>query len=342
MTICFVCDAWETLSPKSNSTLRMIHEAVRREHSVAILYPKNFTIRNNVVYGFIERIVPFEKFPTTIDAFHQKVQFKEQMLPLLGFDAIVLRADPPVNPTVLNFLDSVSQEVFVMNSVEGVRKGNNKLYTSTFHDPDNLFLPVTYVSKNKNYLKQMIMESPSEKMILKPLGGFGGSGVIVVEKSASASINSLLDFYIGSGAQKQYVILQEFVPGAEEGDVRILLLNGEPIGAMRRVPADDDIRSNVHAGGSAVKHTPTAKELEICKKIGPRLIKDGLYFVGIDIIGEKLIEVNVLSPGGIVNINRLNKTKLQERILDFIEYMAHDKNTTIQHRMACKEEVRNA
>lgn len=342
MHICFIIDSWEGINPKSDSTLRMIHEALRREHSVGILYPKNLTVRNNVVYGFIDMFQPYERFPTSFDTFHQKAKFKEQMLPLLGFDAIVLRADPPINPTTLNFLDSVSQDVFVMNSVEGVRKANNKLYTSTFHDPDNAFLPVTYVSKNKSYLRQVIQESGSDKMILKPLGGYGGSGVIVLEKRALENINSLLDFYIEGKEQKQYVILQEYVEGAEQGDIRILLLNGEPIGAMRRIPANGDIRSNVHAGGSVVKHIPSKKELEICKKIGPRLVRDGLNLVGIDIIGEKLIEVNVLSPGGIVNINRLNKTKLQSKILDFVEYMSHEKNSAIQHRIACKEAVKNA
>ena len=115
------------------------------------------------------------------------------------------------------------------------------------------------------------------------------------------------------------MILQEYIEGADQGDVRILILNGQPIGAMRRVPGKDDHRSNVTAGGSVQKHTLTKKEKELCKMIGPKLVNDGLYFVGIDVIGGKLVEVNVMSPGGITYINRVYKTRLQEKVIDFLE-----------------------
>ena len=243
---------------------------------------------------------------------------------------------------MLNFLDSITSDILIVNSVEGMRKANNKLYTSTFNDPNNKFLPVTHVSKNKEYLKRVIEESETEKMILKPLAGYGGSGVIVLEKNATFNTNSLLDFYIDGTSGKNYVILQEYIEGADEGDVRVILLNGEPIGAMKRVPAVGDARSNVHAGGTAIKHNLTKEELLICKKIGPSLVADGLYFVGVDIINGKLIEVNVLSPGGIVNINRLNKTKLQKIILDFVADKVGEQEEHISRKLASKEAVRNA
>src|SRR5690606_28942830 len=130
-----------------------------------------------------------------------------------------------------------------------------KLYTAALYDPDNDIIPVTHVSKNKDYLKRMISESEDDRMIMKPLDGMGGSGVIVIEKSATMNVSSLLDFYInGKDGHTNYVILQQFIEGAEEGDVRVLMLNGEPIGAMKRVPAEGDIRSNVHAGGTVQKH----------------------------------------------------------------------------------------
>src|SRR5690606_9109322 len=113
-----------------------------------------------------------------------------------------------------------------------------------------------------------------------------------------------------------------------EGDVRILMLNGEPIGAMRRVPASGDIRSNVHAGGTVLKHVLTPQQKELCKYVGPKLAKDGLYFAGIDVVGSKLLEVNVLSPGGITRINKLNRCKLQKQVIDFIENVV-----TAQHKI---------
>lgn len=187
------------------------------------------------------------------------------------------------------------------------------------------------------------MESESEKMILKPLDGFGGQGVIVMEKSARHNVKSLLDFYINSqGSNGNYVILQDYVDGAEDGDVRILMLNGTPIGAMRRKPASGETRSNIHAGGVAVKHTLTAQEKKLCRFVGPKLVRDGLFFAGIDVINGKLIEVNVLSPGGIMRINSLNRVKLQKKVIDFIENVVNTQEMMIQRKTEFRKVIEDA
>jgi len=254
-----------------------------------------------------------------------------------------MRAEPPLDPLMLNFLDSVKDDVFIINSVRGLREANNKLYTAAFEDPNNEIIPVTHVSKNKNYLIKMIEESSSDKMILKPLDGFGGSGVILIEKSAMGNINSLLDFYIHKkDGTSDYVILQEYIEGADKGDVRILILNGIPIGAMRRIPGEKDHRSNVSAGGTVAKHKLTKQEKLLCQKIGPRLLKDGLYFVGIDVIGGKLVEVNVMSPGGITYINKVYKTKLQEKVVDFMESKVLERNAAFKRKTDLKRMVNEA
>lgn len=342
MHIAFIIDNWENINPQRNTTLRIVHEACSRGHLVGLLYPNNLTIRNNVVYGFFKIIEKQDKVTSNIENFYKKVQLKEQLLPLKGMDAIFVRKDPPIDNTMLNFLDSVANDVFIINDINGMRKANNKAYTTVFNDPNNTFLPITHVSKNKEYLKRVIKDSPSEKMILKPLKGFGGKGVIILEKNATHNVNSLLDFYIGEEEQKNYVIIQEYIEGAEHGDTRVLLLNGEVIGALRRVPSSDDIRSNMHAGGVPQKHILTPQEKAICKKIGPQLVRDGLYYVGIDIINGKLLEVNVLSPGALVSLNKLNKIKLQKKIVDFIEEKVNEREQALAQRIAYREVVKNA
>jgi len=335
---------WEDIkSPENDTSLAIIHECAKRGHGVAICTPANLTIRNSVTNAFCTILNRMEKVPAILKTFYNKSTTREEMLPLAGFDAIFMRAETPLDPLMLNFLDSVKDDVVVINSVQGMREANNKLYTAVFEDPNNEIIPVTHVSKNKDYLIKMIEESSSDKMILKPLNGFGGSGVILIEKTAMGNINSLLDFYINKGdGTSDYVILQEYIEGAEQGDVRILLLNGLPIGAMRRVPGDKDHRSNVSAGGSVQKHKLTKQEKILCEKIGPKLVKDGLFFVGIDVIGGKLVEVNVMSPGGITYINKVYKLKLQEKVVDFLESKILEKNAAFRRMTDLKKKVEQA
>lgn len=348
MNICFIINSWDTMAPETETTIRIMHEACKRKHSVGILYTNNLTIRNNQTYGFMKMIVKTDTISENMTTFYKKVQFKEEMLPLKGFDVVFLRKNPPLDNLLLNFLDSIADDVFIVNNIDGLRKANNKLYTSTFHDPDNEYIPKTYVSKNIDYLKRIVNESTDSKMILKPVDGYGGSGVIIIEKSATQNLNSLLDFYINTDKGKKYVMLQEYIEGADKGDVRVMILNGKVIGAYKRVPSSDDIRSNIHAGGSAEKYVLDKEETIICNKIAKKLKDDGIYFAGIDVINKKLLEVNVQSPGGIVNINKFNKVKLQKNVIDFIEEVVEDKESlvrekshNIKNRETYKNEVNN-
>jgi glutathione synthase len=334
---------WEEIDPENDTSLALIKECVKRGHGVAMCAPSNLTIRDSVTTAFCTVIGRMDKVPSTLKAFYGKATLREEMLPLAGFDVIFMRANPPLDPIMLNFLDSVKDDVFIMNSLQGMREANNKLYTAAFGDAHSNIIPNTHVSKNKDYLVQQIKESKADKMILKPLNGFGGSGVILIEKSAMNNIKSLLDFYITSGdGSSNYVILQDYIEGADQGDVRVLLLNGEPIGAMRRIPGNDDHRSNVSAGGTIAKHSLTKEEKALCKQIGPKLVNDGLYFVGIDVIGGKLVEVNVMSPGGITYINKVYKAKLQEKVIDFVESKVTDKLQAFDRRVRLRKTVDDA
>lgn len=342
MNICFVIDPWETINPEDDSSIRLIHESMLRNHNVGIIYPYNLTIRHNRTYGFVRKIKKQDKISSNIVSFYNKVSFNKQLLPMSGFDVVFIRSNPPLDPIMLNFFDSIKDDTFILNDIDGLRKANNKLYPASFEDPDNKIVPVTFVSKSVDVLKKVINESDKEKMILKPLDGFGGRGVIVIEKRAKQNINSLLDFYISGEVDGNYVIIQEFIEGAEEGDTRVLMLNGEAIGAYKRIPAQDDLRSNIKAGGSAKKHILTKEEKFICKKIGPKLVKDGLYFVGLDIINGKLIEVNVVSPGGITRINRFNRTNIQRKVIDFAEEVIRRKEEAINRKQAFKKLIDEA
>lgn len=342
MNICFIIDPWEEINPQEDSTLRLIHESLIRGHNVGILYPWSLTIRDSNTFGFVRMIKKQDKYSNNFSTFHKKVELNKQLLPISGFDAIFIRTDPPIDQIMLNFLDSIKDHTFIVNDIDGLRKANNKLYPASFEDPKNEIIPVTYVSKSKNYLKEVIKNSPKDKMILKPLDGFGGSGVIVLERDATQNINSLLDFYISGKRDGNYVIVQEFIEGAEEGDTRVLMLNGEAIGAYRRIPAQDDIRSNIKAGGSAKKHTLTKQEKLICKKVGPKLVADGLFFVGLDIIKGKLIEINVVSPGGITRINKFNRTKIQSTVIDYVEQVISHKEKAIKRKRSHKKLIENA
>ena len=327
MKICFIMYPWERVNPKQDSTLRIIHEAVSRGHEVAITHAHNLTIRESVTLSLCQKIVNEGPITKRASHFYKTVEFETEMMALGEFDVIFMRGNPPLDPLVLNFLDSVKDDVFIINAIDGLREANNKIYTASYYDPDKELIPNTHVSKNIDYLLRIIEESENDKMIMKPLDGYGGSGVIVIEKSAMHNIRSLLDFYINREPGKSnYVILQEYVEGAEKGDVRVIMLNGKPIGSLRRVPPKGDVRSNISSGGSVEKYKLTAKDKVLCSKIGEKLVRDGIYFAGLDLIGGKLIEVNVLSPGTITDINKLNNTRLQEKIIKYLEVVVKERN----------------
>ncbi|WP_110457812.1 glutathione synthase [Shewanella algidipiscicola] len=342
MHICFLMYPWERIDAESDTTLRLVHECAQRGHTVAITTTSGLTIRDSSVYGFCQIIKKGIKIPDNVPRFYRSVEFHKARLPMAGFDCIFMRANPPLDNLALNFLDSVKGDTLIINDLEGLRVANNKLYTASMSGAASRYIPTTHVSKNRDYLQRVLEESDSDKMILKPLNGFGGHGVIVIEKSARQNFSSLLDFYIGADDQSNYVILQDYIEGAEEGDKRILMLNGEPIGAMRRVPASGEFRSNVHAGGTVVKHTITREERELCAAIGPKLVRDGLYFTGLDVIGNKLVEVNVLSPGGITRINKLNRVRLQKQVIDFAENIINSKDLLMQRKNAYRRAVEDA
>jgi len=308
-------------APALDTTLHVVREAHRRGHETLVLFPRNLTVRSNEVQAFVQRVV--SPVGADVAAFTAALSYQKGMEPIAALDVLFYRADPPPDPRTLSFLDLVRDDVLLVNGVDGLRRWSNKFYPLMFRSvvpsDGTPIIPETHISKNRKYLRRILEESPHRYVVLKPLAGHGGRGVIVLDRQAPRNIDSLLDYYIGEDPQQNYVVLQEYLPDAESGDVRVLVLDGEPIGAMRRIPAAGDYRANVHAGARVAPYALTARDREVIAAIRPRLRADGLYFVGLDLIGGRLVEVNVVSPGGIPRINALDGVRLEERVVDFLE-----------------------
>jgi glutathione synthase len=321
MKIAFLMDRLDKIDPVWETSSHLMYECNQRGFTVYFLEPHDIYIRGDEVVARMHNITVAKNltmenyWQSAIDNLKREEKLFES---LTDVDALFLRKNPPLSYQTMEFLAPIENRVFMINSISGQIRGNSKLYPLNFPD----IIPKTHVSRDPARL-QRIIEQFGGAMIIKPLQRFGGEGVIKVSTKDRENLNSLIHFYTQASRpypERESIMVQEFLEIARtEGDVRILLLNGEIVGAMRRVPAKNDFRSNVHAGGQVVKHTVTPTQQALCETIREQLIRDGLYFVGIDVIGDKLIEVNCVSPGGIPRINKLNDSKIEVQVIDFIE-----------------------
>jgi glutathione synthase len=325
MRIAFLMDKLETIDPIYETTSHLMYECNQRGHTVYFLEPHDVYIRANQVVARMRNIsvrpnLPMRQYwQALLDCLKKDELIFETIIEL---DALFLRKDPPLNYQTLEFLEPVNCKVFMINRTVGQVLGNSKLYTLNFPD----IIPETHVSRDPKRLVRII-ENFGGAMVVKPLQRFGGEGVIKVSTRDQENLLSLIDFYTRSNRpyeEREPIMVQEYLEAGREGDVRILLLNGEILGAMRRVPKEGQFRSNVKAGASVLHHDINDREKAICDTIRDRLISDGLYFVGIDIIGDKLIEINCVSPGGIPRINELNGVRLEAQVIDFVEEKAEE------------------
>jgi glutathione synthase len=192
-----------------------------------------------------------------------------------------------------------------------LRAANEKLFALQFEE----WMPRTMVTRDRESIHRFV-KTVGGAAVLKPLDGAGGSGVVAL-KQGDKNMRALVDIQTHEG--KQWAMVQEFQPGISEGDKRVLLLNGEPLGAILRVPREDDIRANIHVGGSVFATELTDEEQRLCAALAPTLIKHGLFFVGLDLIGGKLIEVNVTSPTGIQELGRLTESRPELAVIEWVE-----------------------
>ena len=240
----------------------------------------------------------------------------EAYMPLSELDVLFLRKDPPVDmefvyATLLADLTGASARTFVINEPASLRDANEKLYALRWPD----LVPKTRVTRNLEELRAFLDELGGE-MIVKPIEGFAGRGVLHVRRS-DWNLGSILEVMTLHGERS--TVAQEYLPEGRQGDKRVILLDGEPVGAMMRVPPAHDLRGNLAVGGRAERTTLTERDLEICRRLAPDLKRRGLYFVGIDIIGRYLTEVNVTSPTGIEEVNAFEGSCIEKDVVDFVE-----------------------
>lgn len=321
MKIAFLMDRLEPIDPVMETTSHLMYECNQRGHTVYFLEPHDIYIRGYEVVARMRNItVPTDLTMKKYWRSAIKCLKKDDLIfeTVTELDALFLRKNPPLNYQAMEFLSPVNDRVFMINSTNGQILGNSKLYALNFPG----IIPMTHVSRDPKRLKKII-DDFGGAMVVKPLQRYGGEGVIKVSIRDQENLNSLINYYVKGYEDypaREPIMVQEFLEGVKkDGDIRILLLNGKILGAMRRKPMKGDFRTNVHAGARVFKHNVTKKEKEICRVIKDRLIKDGLYFVGIDVIGDKLVEINCVSPGGIARINKLDRVKLEAKVIDFVE-----------------------
>jgi len=321
MEIAFLMDPLTAIDPLWETTSHIMYECNQRGHTVFFLEAHDVYIRKDHVVARMRNVTVEKNLP--MDRYWQKIidcLKREELIfeSVTDLDALFLRKNPPLNYQVLEFLAPVEDRVFLINSTNGQVVGNSKLYILNFPG----IIPETHVSRDPARLTKIIGDFGGA-MVVKPLQRYGGEGVIKVSDRDRENLVSLVNYYVKgykNYPEREPIMVQEYLEAVKtHGDVRILLLNGEIVGAMRRRPKPGDFRTNVHAGAQVFKHVVTPAQHRICEAIREKLIEDGLYFVGIDVIEDRLVEVNCVSPGGIPRINQLENIRIEKQVIDFIE-----------------------
>ncbi len=296
MKIGFVMDPVQHVNVREDTTFALMLAAQARGWDIYYIRPRDLGARDDEVWARLHQV---EVRPDPDD----KVTFGDSAYaPLHGLDCIWMRKDPPFDTVYLyeaNLLELAQRKgCLVINEPRGLRAANEKLYS--LHFPT--VTPDTVVTGEARRIMDFMADHDG-RCVIKPLSGHGGEGVFVLDEE-DRNLNALIELSTDHGQIP--VMCQEYLPQARQGDKRIILLDGEPLGAILRVPREEEHRSNIHVGGIVEKTTLSEKEQHICDVVGPRLVEDGLYFVGIDVIGERLTEVNVTSPTGIQEMSRLD------------------------------------
>ena len=307
LTVALQMDPMEAVDVDADSTFALAEEAQRRGHQLFHYLPRTLRLAGGKVSAS-GRGVTMQRVKGAPARFGAA-----ETVDLSGFDVVLLRQDPPFDLTYVtttHILDHIHPKTLVVNDPAAVRNAPEKLLITHFPD----LMPPTLVTADRAAIREF--RDAHKDIILKPLFGAGGAGVFHL-KPEDENLGSLLDMFFAHSAEP--LMIQAYIPAVRAGDKRIILIDGKPGGALNRVPKAGDARSNMHVGGAAQASKLTARDLEICERLGPTLEAQGLLFVGLDVIGDYVTEINVTSPTGLQEIRRFDGTNLAENIWDAIE-----------------------
>lgn len=311
-----VMDPLPLVHPDKDTTFALMLEAQKRGHELWVIHHRDLYSIDTHVRAMGRRAEVFR--PTVVGESHHRF-FETAPLSLADLDVVWMRTDPPVDADYLYATHLLSlveaRGVFVMNRPAALRDANEKLYALNFPT----CIPRTLLTRDVARLKEFLAEVGGE-MILKPPHGWGGLGIFHVH-DGDRNLNAILETVTENG--RTLTMAQQYLKAVRDlGDERVIMLDGQPLGAIARVPREDEHRSNLHVGGTARKIVLGERELRICNEVGPKLAAAGLYFVGLDIIGDYLTEVNVTSPTGIQEIDRLDGVCLETQVIELVERKA--------------------
>ena len=316
LAVAIQMDPIESVDIEGDSTFVLALEAQRRGHGLYHYLPQHLGLKDGRVFA---RMHPLEVRREKGNHFTLGAP---QSVDLATADVVLMRQDPPFDMsyiTATHLLEHVHPETLVVNDPVHVRNAPEKLFVTHFPE----LMPPTLISSDKAEVEAFRAEHGD--IIVKPLFGNGGAGVFHLGPE-DENLNALLELF--TDLYREPIIVQRYLPEVRQGDKRIILIDGHPAGAINRVPAKGEARSNMHAGGKATKSELTSREVEICEAIGPALKERGLIFVGIDVIGDYMTEINVTSPTGLQEINRFDDTCLEAKIWDVIEERYGSGHTT--------------
>ncbi len=300
-----------------NSTFALMLEAQARGHSLWHYEVRHMALREGLVREGRRREerLSVKARPVSVQRVRgAHYQFGEAArLDLGGMDVVLMRQDPPFDMayiTATHLLEHIHPETLVVNDPAAVRNAPEKILVTHFPE----LMPPTMITWDLEAIRAF--RSEHQDIVVKPLFGNGGAGVFRI-KPDDENLGALLEMHFARSPEP--LMFQRYEPAVRRGDKRIILVDGEPMGAINRVPAEGEARSNMHVGGRPEKSELTARDREICAAIGPTLREQGMIFVGIDVIGDWLTEINVTSPTGIQEIARFDGVHLEQAIWDSIE-----------------------
>ena len=308
LSVAVQMDPIASINPAGDSTFAMMLEAQARGHKLDYYTVNTLGLRDNLLTAEVAPISVVDK--------PRGEHFKlgdAKRVNLADYDVVLMRQDPPFDMnyiTITHMLERIHPQTFVMNPPAAVRNAPEKILVTEFPE----LMPPTLVTRDRRQIAEFRKEHGN--IIVKPLYGNGGAGVFFIEEG-SHNLVSLLELF--ETAFREPFMIQRYLPEVRQGDKRIILVDGVAMGAINRVPAAGEARSNMHVGGRPEQTTLTAREREICERIGPALREQGMIFVGIDVIGDYLTEINVTSPTGIQEIDRFDGSNLAGLVWDAIE-----------------------